>query len=583
MDSATQDRIQSWLSGDYDPEVQSEIHRLMKEKPDELKDAFYRDLSFGTGGMRGIMGVGTNRMNIYTIRSATQGLANYLKKQPQDQRHSVFIGYDVRINSRLFAEETARVLAGNGIEVYITETICPTPLASFGCRFLHCSAAIMITASHNPPQYNGYKVYWSDGAQIVPPHDVGIIEEVRKIHHLNEIHLKELSDPLVHWVREEIDEAYLQQLDKLSFFSDSSPASLKIIYSNLHGTGLRLVPPALKRRKFFHLVLVKEQQSLDGHFPFAPSPNPEEEKAMALGSQQLLAQQADLFLATDPDADRLGVVVKDHGQSIRLNGNQIACLCLSYIASFLKMKNELPPNAAFVKTIVTSEMARKIAEDYHIECFDVLTGFKYIAERIREWEISFNGKQFIFGAEESHGYLISTFVRDKDAISAACLLCEAAEAAKRQNRTLIDRLHDLYRTYGVYRQSLATISFDDSPEGMEKMKSVTESLRKDPPRSIHQLQVQKMDDYLSQRSTDLFTRKTMPISLPISDVLTFWLEDQSKLVIRPSGTEPKIKIYAEVCTPPSPQVEQHISECDQKLSVLVNALKLLCITNPQRK
>ncbi|MBF8263179.1 MAG: pgcA [Parachlamydiales bacterium] len=563
MDPTVQERVQRWLNGPYDAEFKSQILRMEKEKPSDLVDAFYRDLSFGTGGMRGIMGVGTNRINIYTVRFATQGLANYLAKRPQELPLRVFIGYDVRIHSRLFADETARVLAGNGIEAFITEDICPTPLASFGCRHEKCSAAVMITASHNPPQYNGYKVFWSDGAQVVPPHDNGIIAEVRLVYSPDQVRLAPITHPLIHWVNGHIDEAYFCELDRLHYYRLHDNPSLKIIYTNLHGTGLRLIPRALQRRGFLPPRLVEQQQSLDGRFPFAVSPNPEEECALLLGTEQLMNEGADVLLATDPDADRLGVVVRDHSQAVRLNGHQIACLCLAHIASLMRARGELPPNAAFIKTIVTTEMARKIAEDFGIQCFDVLTGFKYIAELIREWETSKREQQFLFGAEESHGYLAGTFVRDKDAIGAACLLSEAAQWAKDQNRTLIDRLYDLYRTYGVHRQALFTLAFADSPQGMEKMQTVMTNLRQNPPTQILGRHVVRLDDYL----------KPHPLSsLPVSDVLSFWLDDQSKLVIRPSGTEPKIKIYAEVCDPPERQVDDSIARCDQRLNDLIKSL-----------
>ncbi len=564
-----EERIQKWLDGSYDVAVKDEIRRLMKEKPDELKDAFYRDLSFGTGGMRGIMGIGTNRMNIYTVRMATQGLSDYLLQQ-NSQKLRVFIGYDVRINSRLFAEESARVLAGNGIEVYITKEICPTPLASYACRNDHCSAAIMITASHNPPQYNGYKVFWSDGAQIVAPHDEGIISAVRLILNPNQVQLASIEHPLIHWVGDEIDRDYLNELP----VDPTSPqSSLKLIYSNLHGTGIRLLPQALQRQGFTHLHLVPAQQSLDGHFPAAPSPNPEETTALALGSQQLMNEEADLFLATDPDADRLGAVVRYRGRAVRLNGNEIASLCLEHLASSLQSKGKLPLNGAFVKTIVTSELTRKIAMDFGIQCHDVLTGFKYIAEQIRLWEGAGSHPQFLFGAEESHGYLIGTFVRDKDAISAACLLCQAAESAKKQNLTLIDRLYNLFRIYGVHRQSLTTLKFADSPEGMEKIQSTMIALRRDPPYAIDGKRVIRLDDYLGQISLDRTTNQTRQLSLPVSDVLSFWLEDESKLVIRPSGTEPKVKIYAEVCEKPTAQIEESIARCDEKLTHLIEAFQ----------
>ena len=567
------DRVQLWLNGPYDIASKEEIRRLQKTSPSELTDAFYRDLSFGTGGMRGIMGVGTNRMNIYTVRFATQGLANYLLKLPCELRHRVFIGYDTRINSRLFAEESARVLAGNDIEAFITAEICPTPLVSFGCRHYQCSAAIMITASHNPPQYNGYKVYWNDGAQIVPPQDLGIMDEVRSIQSPDSVRLSPLEHPLVHWIGNEIDEFYLKELDHQHLYALSQEPSLKLIYTNLHGTGLRLIPAALERQGFCNVRFVEAQKSLDGHFPSAPIPNPEEEQALALGTKQLLEEKADLLLATDPDADRLGVVIRDDEGCHRLNGHQIACICLAHLAKQLKAKNELPLNGAFVKTIVTTEMSRKIAEDYGIQCFDVLTGFKYIAELIHLWEESFDGRQFLFGAEESHGYLYSTSVRDKDGIAAACLISETAEMIKQQNRTLMDYLVDLYRIYGVHRQSLSNLVFADSPQGMSQMQSLMLHLRIKPPTFIDTHKVICREDYLERQSIDFQSNRTKLLSLPSSDVLRYWLDDDTKLVIRPSGTEPKIKIYAEVCAPPTHDIDQSIKVCDRRLKEIVTALR----------
>ncbi len=572
MNAAVQERIANWLSGPYEQSVKSEILRLQKENPQQLVDAFYRDLSFGTGGMRGIMGIGTNRMNVYTIRAATQGMANYLLSLPQDAPLRVFIGYDVRINSRLFAEETARVLAGNGIEALLTQDVCPSPLTSFGCRHYQCTAGIMITASHNPPQYNGYKVYWQDGALATAPHDEGIMAEVRKIKNPDQIRLAPLDDFRIIPIDRAIDRAYLDHLDRMRL-DCSSPAALRIIYTNLHGTGIRLMPEALRRRGFSHVNLVQDQLSLDGHFPGAPSPNPEEEKALRLGIGQMLEEKADILLATDPDSDRLGCAVRHRDQAIRFNGNEIACLCFGHILDCLKQKNEIPPNAALIKTIVTTEMLKQMASAHKILSFDVLTGFKYIGELIREWEASFEGKQFLFGAEESHGYLFGTFVRDKDAIGAACLLAEAAAEAKKQNRTLVDRLHELYLLYGIHRQSLTNLAFEDSPSGMDKMETLMRRLRQSPPHSIHSKRIVVWDDYLQKKSTHTQSNAVSSIDLPASDVLRFWLEDGTKLVIRPSGTEPKIKIYAEVCSHSHASIETAISQCDRELKELIEAFK----------
>ena len=543
-----QERIQSWLEGPYDAATKEEILFLQKNRPEALIDAFYRDLSFGTGGMRSLMGVGSNRMNLYTVRAATQGLAEVLLEK--DDPGKVFIGYDVRHHSRLFAEETARTLAGNRIGVFLTKEICPTPLVSFGCRFFGCSAAVMITASHNPPEYNGYKVYGSDGAQVVSPDDAKIMEKVKRIRSPDQVKLAALDDPLIRWVGDEIDEAYLKELDRLQLYKPKVP--LKILYTNLHGTGLRLIPRALVRRGFSDVALIEEQKSPDGDFPNAPVPNPEEESAFALGVPKLLKEKADLLLATDPDADRIGVVFNHHGSAVRLNGHEIACLLLQHIA-----EAGFPPKSALIKTIVTTELAARIADHHGIHCFDVLTGFKNIAHLIHQWDTT-REYHFLFGAEESQGYLFGDFVRDKDGISAACLIAEMAERAKQKGETLQDSLYALYRRYGVYRQRLDSLSFEDTPENREKMKAMMGRFRSHPPKKLADWRIERIDDYLQRKEP--------------SDVLHFWLAGGGKLVIRPSGTEPKMKIYSELCDDSERPLEERIALCDAQLKNLVEEL-----------
>lgn len=546
LDPKIQRRVQQWLDGPYDAETKNEIRRLLSEDPKKLADAFFKDLSFGTGGMRGLMGIGTNRMNLYTIEKATQGLANYLKKQ--NGKGPVFIGYDTRLHSHSFAKRAAQVLAGNGIPVLISQEICPTPLVSFACRHYQCSAAIMITASHNPPEYNGYKVYWNDGAQVVSPHDQGIIEQVALV---NEVSLADVDSPLIRSVGSELDDFYLQKLKKQQLHPELKGHSLQIIYSNLHGTGLRLIPKALQSWGYASPLLVEKQKTLDGKFPFAHSPNPEEAEALKLGTEQLVSTQSDLFIATDPDADRMGIVIRDHHTTYRLTGNQIGCLCLHHICQTLKNQGTFPPHATFVKTIVTTELFKAIAESFGGRCVDVLTGFKYIAEQIRLWENS--STHYLFGAEESYGYLFGTFVRDKDAISATCLIAEAAALAKKEGITLLTRLHQIYHQYGIHRESLQNISFTDSQAGMEEMSALMNRLRKSPPKEIGGSLVIKIEDYLE------------PTPLPRSDVLRFWLQDGTKIVTRPSGTEPKVKIYVEVVEKETQKIEEAISIADAKL------------------
>lgn len=549
MPDRTHARIQNWLDGPIDPETKAEIRRLLEIDPKGLEDAFFKDLSFGTGGMRGVMGIGTNRMNIYTIRMATQGLANYIKKQP-GEKHRVFIGYDVRNHSKEFAREAAKVLSGNGIEVFLSKEICPTPLVSFACRHFQCTAAIMITASHNPPQYNGYKVYWSDGCQVVAPHDSAIMDEVKKIESSAQV---KMGGHPYEEIGSEIDDLYLQELKKLQMLPELAGSPLKIIYTNLHGTGIRLIPKALKSWGYTHLKFVEKQLSLDGNFTNAPSPNPEEEKALKLGTEQLIREKADILIATDPDADRIGLVVP----GMRFSGNQIACLCLHHICKTLKARRELPENGAFVKSIVTTELFRKIAEHFGGKCIDVLTGFKYIGEQIGIWEKTFDGYQFLFGAEESYGYLFGTFVRDKDAISSACLIAEMAALAKQEGKTLAHVMGEIYREFGLYRESLTQIAFADSQLGMDQMTHLMKALRQSPPQEIAGQEVILTEDFLPGLQ-----------NLPPSDVLRFWIKGGSKLIIRPSGTEPKIKIYAEVVGQ-SGETAEHL---DKRLAQLTTSL-----------
>lgn len=577
MTSDTQKNIDLWLHGKYDEKTKDAIKKLVQENPEEAISAFYTNMSFGTGGMRGLMGVGTNRMNIYTIAQATQGLANYINKQAKTgRRDAVFIGYDSRNQSKEFAEEAAKVLAGNGIYVYLCKDIRPTPFVSFGCRYKGCTSAIMITASHNPPEYNGYKVYWNDGGQILPPHDVGIIHEVDQVKTIEMVKkAPSLADPLIESVQPEVDDAYLSTLTDLQLYPKDNQKygnELKVVYTSLHGTGITLVPEALKRWGFSNLTLVKEQCIPDGNFTTTKSPNPEEKAALQLGIELLKSTGSDILIATDPDADRVGVVVNQNENPIILNGNQIACICLEHICNALIKHGKMPSNAAFIKTIVTTELFRAIADNYGKSCFDVLTGFKYIAQKIAEWEKD-HRFQYIFGGEESYGYLFGTYVRDKDAISASALICETALAAKREGKTLVDLLHDLFRKYGLYYEKLLSIKFEESKEGKESMSKAMSAIEKNPPRTIGNISVKTIENYLELTRTDLATGNTEAILLPKSDVLAFRLHDGSKLTIRPSGTEPKIKIYCEVVVKEFTNIDDAIKEADAKADRLLNAFK----------
>lgn len=579
LDVVTQKNVDEWLNGGYDSETKEEIKGLQRDNPKELIDAFYTNLSFGTGGLRGIMGVGTNRMNVYTVRAATQGLANYINSQPKSSSgHSVFIGYDSRLNSLLFAEEAAKVLAGNGIRVYIFEDIRPTPFVSFGCRFKKCTSAIMITASHNPSNYNGYKVYWSDGGQIVPPQDTKIIEQVNLIKDPSQVKMiPDMHHPLIEWVGSGVDEAYFQAIAPLQNYQKENQqhgASLKVVYTSLHGTGITVMPKALSSWGFGNLTLVEKQVIPDGHFPTVSYPNPEEKAALQMGIKKLEEVNGDILIATDPDADRVGVVVRHKGESRILTGNQVAALCLEHVCSALTKLNKMPEKAAFVKTIVTTELFKAISDSYGKPTYNVLTGFKYIAQKIHEWEKdSKNGRQFIFGGEESYGYLLGTQVRDKDAIVMSALICEMTLEAKRNGKTLVDMLEDLYKKHGVYFETLLTLNFEESKEGKEKMAAIISKLQHSPPTSLAGIPVVSLEDYQRSIKTDVKTGKTGPLAFPKSDVLLFWLEDDSKVIIRPSGTEPKVKIYCGVKEKATPSIDVALARAESKAKKLADALK----------
>lgn len=560
-----QKRVEQWLSPSYDAATHAAIQEMAKNDPKSLVDAFSTSLSFGTGGMRGLMGPGTARLNVYTIRMATQGLANYILKQgAKEEKKGVFISYDSRHHSELFAHEAARVLAANGIEVHITKEIRPTPYVSFGLRKLSCIAGIMITASHNPKEYNGYKVYWSDGGQVVPPHDTGIVKEVQAITSLDKVrYAPSFNHPLITLVDLSLDLDYLAAIHKLQLDPEEnkkSGNSLKISYTPLHGTGLKLVPRALKDWGFTNINLVLSQVTLDGDFPTVKVPNPEYADTLKPGIEQLTSSHSDILIATDPDADRVAVVAMHHGKPVILNGNELASICVFYICETLSQKKKLALSGAFVTTIVSTDLIKAISTSYNCSCVEVLTGFKYIGEMIHRWELS-KEHQFLFGAEESYGYLIGTHSRDKDAVVSACLLSEIALLMKIEGRTLIDYLHEIYKKYGIFREKQLTI---DVPGHIEKMKEMMQKLRSHPPKEILGQKIVLIEDYLSGK-----------LPLPKSDVLLFRLEDESKLVIRPSGTEPKLKLYAEVRLRSFPSLDEGIKACDQKLDQLLKAIRPL--------
>jgi phosphomannomutase len=583
IDHATQKNIDSWLNGNYDEASKKEILRLQRENPAELVDAFYRHLDFGTGGLRGIMGVGTNRMNPYTVRAATQGLANYMLKQKTSAVPSVFIGFDCRHHSHEFATEAATVLAANGIRVYLYKDLRPVANISFGVLQKKCTAGIMITASHNPPQYNGYKVYWSYGGQVLPPHDQGIIAEVNQVTSTTKVKSVELPHPLVEEVGEELDKAYLKAIHEWQMHPGDNHThgkELKVIYTSLHGGGITMIPSALKDWGFTNLTLVEAQAKPDGDFPTVKSPNPEEHAAMTLGIEKLKAVNGDILLGTDPDTDRLGVVIMHQGKPFFFDGNQVACLLVEHVCHSLRETRSMPPKAMFIKTIVTTELFRCIAEHYQAGCLDVLTGFKYVGEKIHQWEeeklADVPSHHFILGAEESYGYLLGTHVRDKDAIISAACICEAALRLKLRKKTLVDLLNEIYLKYGVFREKLLSLVFEGK-DGADKMQHMMEHLRKNPPKMIADLRVEILEDYQNHICLHVASGRKEPLLLPKSDVLRFWLEDQTKIVIRPSGTEPKIKLYCGVMEKHH-QTDRHavtqaVISCDARLNTLLDAIK----------
>jgi phosphomannomutase len=578
-----QRRIDYWLTGPFDDKTKAEILALQKSNPQELIDAFYSELSFGTGGLRGLMGPGTNRLNIYTIQLATQGLANYLRKENPKGKKSVLIGFDSRHHSKEFAEEAARVLAANDIHVYLLSELRPTPYISFACRFKKADAAIMITASHNPKEYNGYKVYWSDGAQVVAPHDVGIVKEVNALKDLSSVKLAPIDHPLIEKVPTTLDAEYFKAISPLQCFpkeDKAKGASLKIVYTSLHGTGITIIPKALENWGFPTIHLIKNQVTIDGDFPTVAFPNPEYKETLALSIQHLEQTASDIALASDPDADRIGVVVRHKGKAVLLNGNEVAAICIDFLCAVLPKLGKMPSNGAFVTTIVTTELLKKIAETHHVACFEVLTGFKYIGEKIHLWETTGQKYQFLFGAEESYGYLLGTHSRDKDAIIAACLLAEIALDAKSQGDTLVDRLHQIYKKYGIFREKQLSIDFHPGAAGMEQMAAMMRRLRASFPKEILGQRVICIEDYSAQTRLLVDSQKIEPLDLPQSDVLLFRLADQTRLVIRPSGTEPKLKIYGCVTTPSFTDLESGIKECDQRLDLFLGAVKKDVATTP---
>ncbi len=544
------DILNDWLTNPYfDEETKAELRGIADDEK-EAEDRFYKELEFGTAGLRGVIGAGTNRMNIYTVRKATQGLANYIKTVGGESR-GVAIAYDSRRMSPEFADEAALCLAANGIKAYVFESLRPTPELSYAVRKLNCIAGINITASHDPAEYNGYKVYWEDGAQITPPHDTGIMDQVKAVTDYNSMLTmnkeQAVSDGLYITIGEEIDRSYMEEIKKLVIHQDAIDAvkdELKIVYTPLHGTGNIPVRTILKELGFANVFVVKEQELPDGDFPTVGYPNPEAAAAYELALALAEKEHADLVLATDPDADRLGVYVKDAqtGEYHMLTGNMSGCLIGDYIIGQTKaVKGSLKEDGAFIRSIVTTNMADAIASYYGVDLIEVLTGFKFIGQKILEFEQTGKGT-YLFGMEESYGCLPGTYARDKDAVAATMFLCEAAAFYKTQGKTLWDAMLDLYERYGYYQDHVESITLKGI-EGLEKIQTILGTLRNDPPAAIGGYEVTAVRDYTADTVTDTKTKEVKPTGLPKSNVLYYELTDDAWVCVRPSGTEPKVKFY----------------------------------------
>jgi phosphoglucomutase len=572
MEANIQHKINAWLSGNYDEATKQAIQQ-MNEK--DLVDAFYKDLEFGTGGLRGIMGVGSNRMNRYTVGAATQGLANYLKKTFPNEQIKVSIAHDSRNNSPEFANIVADVFSANGIYVYFFKALRPTPELSFAIRYLKCHSGVVLTASHNPKEYNGYKAYWIDGAQVTPPHDENIIAEVNAIQSVDDIKFSRVSANVA-LIGEEIDDLYLDKIVSLSVskLAIQRQSDIKIVYSPLHGTGITLVPKLLKKMGFTNVYVVEEQATPDGNFPTVVYPNPEEKEAMTLALRKAKELNADIVMATDPDSDRVGIGVKnDKGEWILLNGNQTGSLLMGYMIQAWKEAGKLDGTQNIIKTIVTSELIDTIAEKNGVKCYNTLTGFKYIAGLIRELE---GREQFIAGGEESYGYLIGDFVRDKDAIASCGILAELVAYAKDKGMSLFEMLQDTYIKYGFYLEGLISMT-KKGKDGAEEIKAMMQNWRENPPLTINGSKVVRLLDFQELVEKDLITNNVTPIQQYVSDVLQFYTEDGSKISARPSGTEPKIKFYISVKGQLNNKADYYTVEqtLKEKIGAIAKDLKLV--------
>lgn len=570
-------KAQVWLNGDYDAETKAKVTEMLNASDStELIESFYKDLEFGTGGLRGIMGVGTNRMNIYTVGAATQGLANYLRKNyGKCADIKVVVGHDCRNNSRLFAETTANIFSANGIKVYLFENLRPTPEISFAIRHLGCQSGVVVTASHNPKEYNGYKAYWEDGAQVIPPHDTGIIAEVNKIKDIKDIKFNG-NPALIETIGENVDSVFLEKIKNLSLSPDvvARQKDLKIVYTPIHGTGITLIPRALKMFGFENVINVDEQNVISGDFPTVVSPNPEEPAALKLAVDKARETDADIVMASDPDADRMGIAVKnDKGEWILMNGNQTAQMFVYYLIRRNKELGLLKGNEYIVKTIVTTEQIAAMANAYKVPYFDVYTGFKWIAAVMREQE---DKKRYIGGGEESYGFLVEDFVRDKDAVSACVMIAEIAAWAKDNGKSLYELMQDIYLEFGFSKEKGISV-VKKGKDGAEAIKKMMTDFRSTPPVEIAGSKVVTIKDYASLRCIDVISGTASQMEMPeTANVLQYFTEDGTKISVRPSGTEPKIKFYIEVRLPLNSRAEYDAvnAAADEKVNAVKQSLGL---------
>jgi phosphoglucomutase len=575
MSTDIRSRAEAWLSESFDADTRKEVQELLKKENEKaLTEAFYKDLEFGTGGLRGIMGVGTNRMNIYTVGMATQGLANYMKVNFKDiEMPKVAIAHDCRNNSRLFAKTVANIFSANGFYVFLFESLRPTPELSFAIRSFKCQGGVVITASHNPKEYNGFKAYWDDGAQLIAPHDTNVIEEVRKIKDPSEVNFTPVKEN-IEALGLEFDEIYLEQLKSLSLSPEAIKRNndMKIVFTPIHGTGVDLVPMVLKKYGFTNIINVPEQDIPDGNFPTVVSPNPENAEALKMALEKAEKTGAELVMATDPDSDRVGIAVRDKsGKFILLNGNQTGAILIYYLIRRWSELGKIKGKEYIVKTIVTTELLTDIAKKFGVESYDVLTGFKYIADIIKQNE---GKKNFIGGGEESYGYLAGEFVRDKDAIMSCALIAEVAAWAKEQGKSLYELLIDIYVEFGFYKERLMNLE-KHGKEGAEEIEKIMHELRNSPPEVINESKVALIKDYKKSLSLDMEKNESDKIELPKSNVLQFELKDGTKISVRPSGTEPKIKFYVstkgEILS--AAEFEQMNKELDNKLEKILKFFK----------